>query len=187
MNIVNGRKTGDLFGNYTCFKWNGNSVVDYLLTSSSLFQHISLLKVGDFISWLSDHCPIHFTLEMFNEIERSYPKSTMKKAPRKFVWSSISKQKFLNIIKDTEFLNKLESIIELDNTNPENIVKQLSNFLIEAAEKAKIKTLRETGEKKPPWFDKSCRKLKEDIKSLGRAIKRDPKNQFHKIQLGKIM
>ena len=62
VNIVNGRKTGDLFGNYTCIKWNGNSVVDYLLTSAPLFQQISCFKVGDFLPWLSDHCPIHFTL-----------------------------------------------------------------------------------------------------------------------------
>ena len=43
LNIVNGRKTGDLFGNYTCIKWNGNSVVDYLLTSSCLFEKIAVL------------------------------------------------------------------------------------------------------------------------------------------------
>ena len=40
LNIVNGRKTGDLFGKYTCFQWNGNSLVDYLITSSSVFKKI---------------------------------------------------------------------------------------------------------------------------------------------------
>ena len=29
LHIVNGRKTGDLFGDFTCIKYNGNSVVDY--------------------------------------------------------------------------------------------------------------------------------------------------------------
>ena len=28
--IVNGRKTGDLFGGITSFQWNGNSVIDYV-------------------------------------------------------------------------------------------------------------------------------------------------------------
>ena len=42
LNIINGRKTGDLFGNYTCYKYNGSSVVDYLLTSASIFQKVSL-------------------------------------------------------------------------------------------------------------------------------------------------
>ncbi len=58
LNIVNGRKTGDVFGKYTCFKWNGNSVVDYLITSSSVFQKNSIFEVGEFLPWLSDHCPL---------------------------------------------------------------------------------------------------------------------------------
>ena len=48
LNIINGRRTGDLFGDFTCFKWNGNSVVDYLLTSSSILQNVPLFRVWDF-------------------------------------------------------------------------------------------------------------------------------------------
>ena len=57
LNIINGRKTGDLFDKYTCFKWNGNSLVDYLITSSSVLKKISIFEVGEFLPWLSDHCP----------------------------------------------------------------------------------------------------------------------------------
>ena len=64
LNIVNGRKTGDPFGKYTCFNWNGSSVVDYLLTSDSLFPQVSSFKVGEFLPWLSDHCPLYSTLEL---------------------------------------------------------------------------------------------------------------------------
>ena len=53
--IVNGRKLDNPFGNYTCFQWNRQSVADYLLTSSDLFNQISRLKVGDFIPWISDN------------------------------------------------------------------------------------------------------------------------------------
>ena len=59
LNIINGRKTGNIFGDYTCFKWNGNSVVDYLLASYSLFHKIPLLRVGQFLPWISDHYPLH--------------------------------------------------------------------------------------------------------------------------------
>ena len=38
--IVNGRKLGDLFGNYTSHQWNGSSVVDYLITSVKNFKNI---------------------------------------------------------------------------------------------------------------------------------------------------
>ena len=44
--IANGRKTGDSFGKYTCIKWNGNSVVDYLLVSKYIFYQVPIFKVG---------------------------------------------------------------------------------------------------------------------------------------------
>ena len=87
------------------------------------------------------------------------------------------------MIKTTEFQNKLESSLQLDFTKPNNVVNYISNILIEVAEKAKIKTKRKKGQDDPPWFDKSCRKLKQDIKLLGRKIKYDPKQQTYKTQL----
>ena len=64
LSIINGRKTGDVFGNFTCFQWNGNSVVDYLITSDRIAHKIPNFRVGEFIPWLSDHCPLNFTLEL---------------------------------------------------------------------------------------------------------------------------
>ena len=52
LRIINGRKTGDLFGDFTCIKYNGNSVVDYLITSSSIFDSVPYM--------------IFFTLEIKN-------------------------------------------------------------------------------------------------------------------------
>ena len=63
LSILNGRKNGDLVGHYTSFQWNGNSVVDYLITSEKIAQLIPLFNAGHFIPWLSDHCPLRFTLE----------------------------------------------------------------------------------------------------------------------------
>ena len=107
LNIANGRKTGDLFGSYTCIKWNGNSVVDYLLTSASLFQEISHFKVGEFLPWLSDHCPIHFTLELRNKKQPQVKPTPPKiNAPKQFVWSQKGKQTFLEILKtENSFAN----------------------------------------------------------------------------------
>ena len=39
--IVNGRKSGDLFGKNTCHNWNGSSVVDYFLSSISSLDFVS--------------------------------------------------------------------------------------------------------------------------------------------------
>ena len=37
---LNGRTIGDSLGRYTCFKWNGNSVVDYIAVSSDLLHQV---------------------------------------------------------------------------------------------------------------------------------------------------
>ena len=58
--IVNGRKTGDIFGKYTSFQWNGCWVVDYLLASSPYFDKITKFQVGDSYPWLLDHIA-HYT------------------------------------------------------------------------------------------------------------------------------
>ena len=161
LNTINGRKTGDLFGNYTCLKCNGNSVVDYLLTSAPLFQQISFFKVGTFLPWLSDHCPIYFTLDLRGKVAKTNIAPLRKQAPKQFMWSDMGIQKFLKIIKTTEFQNKLETSLQLDYTQPNDIVNYISDVLIKAAEKAEIKTKRQNRkEEDPPWFNNPCRKLK---------------------------
>ena len=47
LHIVNGRKTGDVFGEFTSIQWNGNSVVDYVLTAESLYDKILKFQVGE--------------------------------------------------------------------------------------------------------------------------------------------
>ena len=60
--MLNGRKTGDFFGKYTCFQWNGSSTVDYVLVKEALYDQVVLFKVGKFIPWISDHCATHFQI-----------------------------------------------------------------------------------------------------------------------------
>ena len=118
-NIVNGRKTGDPFGKLTCFKWNGNSVVDYLITSSSVFKNISSFEVGEFLPWLSDHCPLYFTAKMHTPILREEGKKegARTKAPKQYIWSTKSKEDFLNTLKNTHFQESLMSLIIATQTS----------------------------------------------------------------------
>ena len=69
MLIVNGRKTGDIFGKYTSFQWNGARVVDYVLSERVQQHNILDFKVGPFRPWLSDHCPLHYSISLKNDIE----------------------------------------------------------------------------------------------------------------------
>ena len=69
MLIVNGRKTGDMFGKYTSFQWNGSRVVDYVLSDRNQIQKILDFKVGSFRPWLSDHCPLQYKLSLKRPIK----------------------------------------------------------------------------------------------------------------------
>lgn len=54
LRIVNGRHPGDVPGDYTFFCSRGNSVINYLLTDSSLFFSIGQCCTGIF-NIFSDH------------------------------------------------------------------------------------------------------------------------------------
>ena len=47
MIIINGRKTGNPFGKFTLYQWNGQAVVDYTISSFELLDKITYFKVGD--------------------------------------------------------------------------------------------------------------------------------------------
>ena len=86
LRIVNGRKTGDLFGKCTSFQWNGTAVVDYLISQGNIFEKISVFKIGEHIPWLSDHCAIHCSLELSRLKQFKKMNLNLKKSPKIFKW-----------------------------------------------------------------------------------------------------
>ena len=100
--LYHGRKIGDPFGNYTCLKWNGNSVVDYLLTSKSIFDQVPTFKVGTFHPILSDHFPLVYNLEVPHNLDEIKKESLLNKAPRNFFWSDSETAKFLSSLKSDD-------------------------------------------------------------------------------------
>ena len=93
LNIVNGRKNGDLFGEKTCFRWNGSSLIDLVICSSSLFTTISYLQVGEFLPWLTDHCPVSFSLNV-NIMVMQSTKIKLSEVPGKFLWDTEATKHF---------------------------------------------------------------------------------------------
>ena len=59
LRILNGKKLGDLTGDLTCHKHNGNSSIEYCIVSQNLFNEINLFEVGNHLSDLSDHSKIY--------------------------------------------------------------------------------------------------------------------------------
>ena len=167
--ILNGRKVGDSFGEFTSFQAKGHSVVDYVITPGSLANEITTLTVGDFIPWISDHCPILYDMEISEGFDKSDSRDPPNPVPKQYVWSERGTETFLEELKKPINTEKLQNVSTLDHSNPSKVVDCITDILINVAEKAKIKTIRVSPQnvKNPPWFDDECVKLKKEIKLLG--------------------
>ena len=139
LNILNGRKNGDLFGNYTSFQYNGNAVVDYVISSEKIKEQIPTLEVGELSPLLSDHCPLYFTLEL-QDCKVSKEKAHIEKdAPKQFIWTQEEKAKFQAELSKLENISKLNDIMAIRDNDPNVIAEDTTKFLIDIAEKADIR------------------------------------------------
>ena len=62
LRILNGRKLGDLQGNYTISHRGSPSLIDYMLCNSEFFSSVNYFKVHDLIPF-SIHCIIYCTID----------------------------------------------------------------------------------------------------------------------------
>ena len=109
LRILNGRKVGDLSGKPTCIRYNGCSVVDYMLVSNELYSLIGYFEVHNFSS-LSDHCPISCSL--FTTFFVSKTSSLkLESLPAKFVWNKESVDTYTKqlTIKESQAYDYLDS------------------------------------------------------------------------------
>ncbi len=62
LKIANGRVIGDTSGRYTCHKYNGSSLVDYVLADDAMISQMCYLRVNDLHGHLTDHCMVSFDI-----------------------------------------------------------------------------------------------------------------------------
>ena len=175
--IANGRTLGDIYGSYTSHQWNGSSVVDYVLTPTIDYETVRNFSVGTFIPWLSDHCPIYSELNLSSPIlktELSHTIKLHKKEPA-FIWNNESKEDFETILKNTTTKNKLENLLNNEKPDPIEIVKTIKDTLMSTANICNFRKNKVTNKNiTPPWFDKQCEKMKNNIRECGNKLKKDP-------------
>ena len=115
--------------------------MDYLITSPSTFENLSYFKIGCFLPWFSDHCPLLYTLEVHNgqHNDNKSNKDPRIKAPKQFMWKDDSKENFLTCLNSPEVKLKLDQSIEIDHSDPNLLVNYISDLLIDIAGMANIK------------------------------------------------
>ena len=125
LRIVNGRLHKDRM---TCYTHNGESVVDYVLTSQINFDIISDFEIGDFMEY-SNHVPVSLSIKTFTDI-----KSDVKHEQTSYNWQPEHKDAFINdISRDLPILNQIISDGIENNYEPDDIVTSFKNFITERA------------------------------------------------------
>ena len=114
LRIVNGRMIGDLFGNKTCFQYNGSSLVDYVICSTNLMSKFGFLKINDLLPHISDHCEITFNLKIgLTSLtpRMSVPKINMSTHNRMSCPDNC-KMKIKEIVNSEEYQTKLKNLMQ---------------------------------------------------------------------------
>ena len=185
--ILNGRKTGDIFGNFTSHNWNGSSVVDYGIVSNMITDIIQNFSVGQYIPWLSDHCSINSTI-CLGEASLRNPTEQMNPIDLHpgWVWNEEVREIFAENLSLPYYKEKFEALEDSDDLSPTELAKQIQLLLIENTKTSNMREKKKNADKKTePWFDAECRLKKEHVNHLGNKIKKSPSDQSLRILLSK--
>ena len=176
--ITNGCKVGDLFGKFTSHQWNGSALNDYLLTPDHFMNQIADFSVGDYVPWLSDHCPIYNTIILKNIKVATSVTNNLTEIEPNFIFDSEAKSRFLDELKSETIKHKLSQISDDNDMSALEVGGFLKTILIDTARKCKVKTKKRENEDKSsaPWFDNKCKSAKDELGRLGNLLKKDPAN-----------
>ena len=176
MCIANGRTLGDIFGKYTCHQKKGSSVVDYLITPYKSLDNIAHFTVGDYMPNLSDHCPLLARIRTKSTIEEKlFDKVDLQDIPSRYIWNDKADETFRAKLDSSEFKEEVKKILSAED-NP-SLPQDIQDLLTGAADSCDIK---KTKVRKctpdPPWFDLECKSLKNNIRQLGKTLRKEPYN-----------
>ena len=186
--ILNGRKTGDIFGAFTSHNWNGSSVVDYSIASNSLLETIGEFSVGNYIPWLSDHCLINTKLDFGNSSFRTkIGQMAANDVHPGWVWNEPEREIFTENLSLPYFKEKFAALENSTNLNPSDFAKEIKLLLVENTKISQIKLKKKISDlSSDPWFDSECKIKKEHINCLGNKIKKSPADQCLRNELSMI-
>ena len=185
--IMNGRTIGDLFGKFTSHQWNGSSVVDYFITPNNFAKQIVNFNVGEYLPWLSDHCPIHTTivLKYYRKQFNTHTENLTSLTPR-IIWDENAKIRYLEGLRSRTVESRIENLINNNNIKPYNLAAEIKDILIGNVEKCNLKRRKPQGKKDHPtaaWFDYECDIEKQKLHEISRKLKKNPQHLCTRTEL----
>ena len=182
--ILNGRCIGDSAGNYTCFKWNGNSVVDYFICSGGVTPGIKSLTVRPHTIF-SDHNPVvlSFWSKYSGISKKDNVKTCYENAPFRYKIDSNALNSFKEALDEPLNISKIDRLnneadICASTIDVKNLCNKttdlINNIASQCFEKSKNPTT--TKPKHNAWFDKDCRSAKRLTNKSARIVNKHPDN-----------
>lgn len=157
VHILNGRFPGDEYGNFTFQTDRGNSVIDYIMLSSSVFNFVMDFKV--LTCDVSDHFPIYCVIG--NAPTGEVDAEESKALPwERYYWKEEKKTEFLNMLSgQVSSIENIKTKIREGNINEgtEDIINIFQEAGKNMVKKNRNGVITDT---QPKWFDKECQKLK---------------------------
>jgi hypothetical protein len=186
LRIVNGRKLGDTLGYHTCHKWNGSSVVDYVIVSEDLLDAIPYFKVGRFMADLSDHCNLSFKLNTptLPAPENDHSDSLLP-YPATYKWDSEALAAYQEALSSPPILAGVKDFMntkfDLDEESIKLATEQITDIFKIAAERSLKKKSTSNKQKrsgtKPkhqPWYNKPLRQQRQKLLYTGQLMAKYP-------------
>ena len=178
LRILNGRFVGDLDSKKTCFHYNGSSVVDYVIASKNILRNVQYLIVNPLKPYLSDHWHISYAIKANPARSDTIGSSSSYNLTEhnRLCWNMNLKDKLKRTLQSQEFQSKLEEASLHDNVN--TATELVSQTLGAACKTAGLKFQKQksSNKQRKTWFDQDCETEKENLKSRGKQISRNPDN-----------
>ena len=182
--IANGRTIGDIFGRYTCHQPRGSSVVDYLIAPFTAYKNIVEFSIGQYLPSLSDHCPLFAKIRISNTnlVRQQQTPAILHDLPNRYIWKEGDSEAFKEMIDSEEFQEEVNKMMAYGEN--ENMVHDIQDLLKQTADKCKIKKTRKRSQRTdPPWFDKECKTLKDNVRRYGGKLRQQPDHTTTRVKL----
>ena len=195
LTIINGCTLGDIFGEFTCYRYNGQSVIDYVAISpgvKGIVKNFIILPLTE----LSDHRPLLCQLSpKVPLIAAEILKDLYENAPKKPKWEGEATMKeFMENLDSEDMVNQLQEVIDSPLETKEHIYA-VNNKLINVFQSAigdKLSTNSDRNGKtgkhfskkkrrsrfrpKNKWFDAECIRAKRELNTLTKKYGKTPTN-----------
>jgi len=172
LRILNGRKLGDYGGYYTCHQYNGSSVVDYGICSTTLLDSIPYFKTHTLIGTVSDHSMISLAIQTHLHILPTTAQQ-LTDMPTFFKWGEGSSEAFKTALRlpvIQQIINDTHTLMT-QHTDTGTVADKFTSALTKAASLSlKLKRTKHKHKPRAPWHTLDLKRMEKEVNKKGRLM-----------------